>query len=105
MLEGLGYETRLAGHAADALALIGTGVRIDAMFTDVVMPGDMNGMQLADHVQRRHPGIAVVLASGYSETATEWLGRATAELLSKPYRIDDLAAALGRALERLPAAE
>lgn len=71
---------------------------VDVVFSDVVMPGDMNGVQLAQTIRRSHPHLAVVLATGYSETLAQWQGEAVAEVLSKPYRLDDLVAALERAL-------
>jgi CheY-like chemotaxis protein len=98
MLEGLGYTTRRAANAAEALALIGSGERVDAVFSDVVMPGPMNGVQLASALRLSHPQLAIVLATGYSEVLAEWNGRAVAEVLGKPYRLDELAAALERAL-------
>ncbi len=67
------------------------------MFSDVVMPGEMNGVQLAGALRLRHPRIAVLLATGYSEVLADWSGQAVAEVLGKPYRLDDLAAALERA--------
>jgi DNA-binding NtrC family response regulator len=104
MLEELGYATRHAGNAADALDLLGNGERVDAVFSDVVMPGDVDGVQLAGIVRRRHPHLAVVLATGYSEVLAEWQGRTDAEVLGKPYRLDDLAAALRRAFAAADAA-
>jgi CheY-like chemotaxis protein len=98
MLEGLGYTTRRAANAAEALALMGIGERVDAVFSDVVMPGPMNGVQLASALRLSHPHLAIVLATGYSEVLAEWNGRAVAEVLGKPYRLDELAAALERAL-------
>jgi PAS domain S-box-containing protein len=98
MLEGLGYATRCAANAAEALEVLGSGERVDAVFSDVMMPGPMNGVQLADSLQLSHPHLAVVLATGYSEVLAEWQGRAAAEVLGKPYRLDELAAALERAL-------
>jgi PAS domain S-box-containing protein len=98
MLEGLGYATRNAGNAAEALALLDAdGAGVDAVFSDVVMPGEMSGVQLAGALRMRHPRIAVLLATGYSEVLADWSGQAVAEVLGKPYRLDDLAAALERA--------
>jgi DNA-binding LytR/AlgR family response regulator len=71
---------------------------VDAVFSDVVMPGPMNGVQLASALRLSHPHLAIVLATGYSEVLAEWNGRAVAEVLGKPYRLDELAAALERAL-------
>lgn len=55
-------------------------------------------MELASALRLRFPHVAVLLATGYSEVLAEWNGRAVAEVLSKPYRLEDLAAALERAL-------
>ncbi len=98
MLEGLGYTTRRATNAADALILLAEDETIDAVFSDVVMPGEMDGVQLASTLRLGHPHLAIVLATGYSQVLAEWRGKAVAEVLSKPYRLDDLAAALERAL-------
>jgi len=97
MLEGLGYVTRRAADAGKALALLGSGEQVHAVFSDVVMPGAVNGVQLASVLRVQFPQIAVVLATGYSEVLTEWNGQAVAEVLGKPYRLDELAAALERA--------
>ena len=98
MLEGLGYSTRIAANAAAALAVLEGGVPVDAVFSDVVMPGEMDGIAFARMVRRRHPGIALVLATGYSEAMGQAGNRALAEVLGKPYRLHDLALALERAL-------
>ncbi|MFC7540422.1 PAS domain S-box protein [Siccirubricoccus deserti] len=98
MLEELGYTTRRATNAGDALSLLAEDATIHAVFSDVVMPGEMDGVQLASALRLRHPRLAIVLATGYSQVLAEWQGKAVAEVLSKPYRLDDLAAALERAL-------
>jgi PAS domain S-box-containing protein len=98
MLEGLGYVTRRAVNAAEALSVLEQDLTVDVVFSDVVMPGDMNGVQLAQTVRGRHSRLAVVLATGYSATLAEGRGEAVAEVLSKPYRLDDVVAALERAL-------
>jgi CheY-like chemotaxis protein len=98
MLEGLGYATRTAANAAEALALLDdAGEAVDAVFSDVVMPGEMNGARLAAALRRHRPRLALVLATGYSQALADWDGLAVAEVLGKPYCIDDLAAALDRA--------
>ena len=74
MLKELGYTTRCAANADQALALLDAGEQVNAVFTDVVMPGEMNGLQLANIVRVRYPDIAIVLASGYSEAEAEWSG-------------------------------
>ncbi|ONG48481.1 hypothetical protein BKE38_21785 [Pseudoroseomonas deserti] len=97
LLQGLGYATRRAGNAAAALALLEADAAIDAVFSDVVMPGEMDGLQLAARLRRDFPHLALLLASGYSEVLAEHDGPAAAEVLGKPYHLDELAAALDRA--------
>jgi DNA-binding NtrC family response regulator len=99
MLESQGYATRYAANAADALALLDAGEVVSAVFSDVVMPGTMNGVQLASTLRVRYPHLAVVLATGYSQLLAEWKGPPVAEVLNKPYRLNDLTAALKRAFE------
>lgn len=98
MLEGLGYSTRIVANAAAALAVLEGDGPVDAVFSDVVMPGEMDGIALARRVRRRHPGIGLVLATGYSEAMGQAGNRTLAEVLGKPYRLNDLAEALERAL-------
>jgi PAS domain S-box-containing protein len=97
LLETLGYATLRAANAEEALTLLTNDDDVNAVFSDVVMPGPMNGVQLASTLRLRYPHLAVVLASGYSDVLVDWKGQAVAEVLSKPYRLDDLAAALERA--------
>ncbi len=97
MVRDLGYTYVRAAQAADALRLLEQGERFDLVFSDMVMPGDMDGLALAKAVRDRHPGLPVVLTTGFSEAAAA----ATAErfrLLSKPYGIDALATVLGESL-------
>lgn len=95
-LHGLGYETIEAENADAALALVDQGERFGLMFSDVVMPGSMNGIALADAVLQRRPDLKVLLASGYPGGSGEFSGRAPERfrLLSKPYRQADLAEAI-----------
>ncbi|MEE4152872.1 MAG: PAS domain S-box protein [Erythrobacter sp.] len=99
VLERLGYETRTAHDGKAALAIIEAGHRFDLLFTDVIMPGGMNGKQLADEIKRRSPEVRVLFTSGYPAAAFDQLGieeiRETF-LLRKPYRIAELEAAIAR---------
>ncbi|HZF75954.1 MAG TPA: PAS domain-containing protein [Acetobacteraceae bacterium] len=97
LLEELGYRTLHALDAEEALAMLGADPRgIDAVFSDIVMPGRMGGMELAAVVRRAYPHVAVLLATGYSALlATEGAPEGV-EVLTKPYRLDHLAAALAR---------
>ncbi|MEG2963288.1 MAG: hybrid sensor histidine kinase/response regulator, partial [Janthinobacterium sp.] len=76
-----------------ALALLGTGVAIDLLFTDVVMPGPVSSKELARQARLLLPDLAVLFTSGYTHNAIMQGGRLDpgVELLSKPYRREDLA--------------
>jgi len=101
-LRSLGYATLAAQNAVVALALIDRGAPFDLLFTDVIMPGGMNGRQLADAVAKRRPGVKVLFTSGYTENAIIHHGRLDpgVALLAKPYRKRDLAQAIREALRR-----
>jgi signal transduction histidine kinase len=96
----LGYHTLAASNAAEALATINGPERIDLLFTDVIMPGAMNGRQLAIEAQTRRPGLKVLYTSGYTENAIVHHGRLDAGvlLLPKPYLGSDLARMIRTAL-------
>nr|WP_201724174.1 PAS domain S-box protein [Bradyrhizobium centrolobii] len=100
-LHSLGYVTLQAANAAEALAIVATGKPFDLLFTDVIMPGKMNGRQLADELQKTRPDLKVVYTSGYTENAIIHHGRLDSGvlLLAKPYRKSDLARILRKALE------
>ena len=88
----LGYRTLTATQASEALARLRGPERIDILFSDVVMPGGMNGVQLSVEARRLRPGLRVLLTSGYTGTALDDQGvPADLPLLSKPYQRDELA--------------
>ncbi|MEQ8842693.1 MAG: PAS domain-containing protein [Acidimicrobiales bacterium] len=93
VLGSYGYRVSTAGDGHDALAMLESDDRVDLLFTDVVMPGGLNGRELADEATARHPHLRVLFTSGYTANAIDRQGRldADAELLSKPYRHEDLA--------------
>jgi signal transduction histidine kinase/DNA-binding response OmpR family regulator len=92
-LSGLGYVVLKANDGDSALALLKSGMPIDLLFTDVVMPGAVRSPELAEYAKRLHPEIAVLFTSGYTQNAIVHGGRLDpgVELISKPYRRDDLA--------------
>jgi CheY-like chemotaxis protein len=92
-LGGLGYRTLVASDGAAALALVDQGAEFDLLFTDVIMPGGINGRQLADAVAARRPGMKVLYTSGYTDDAIVHEGHLDpgVALLRKPYRKADLA--------------
>jgi PAS domain S-box-containing protein len=91
-LSSLGYQVIEAHDAQQALVVLRSDAHVDLMFTDVVMPGK-SGRQLADEAARIRPGLKILYASGYTESAIVHHGRLDAgvSLLSKPYRRDQLA--------------
>ena len=97
MLRQLGHSPTRVATAAAALGALADDRPVDILFTDVMMPGGMDGLALAREVRRRRPGLPVLLTTGY-------IGRGADEaplglpVLRKPYRIEDLAAALKAAL-------
>jgi CheY-like chemotaxis protein len=95
-----GYRTLAAGNSAEALAIIDGSERIDLLFTDVIIPGGMNGRQLAIEALKRRPELKVLYTSGYTENAIVHHGRLDAGvlLLPKPYLSSDLARRIRTAL-------
>jgi PAS domain S-box-containing protein len=99
-IKSLGYVALEAGNAAEALVIIDADKDIDLLFTDVIMPGNMNGRQLADEAARRRPDLKTLFTSGYTENAIVHHGRLDSGvlLLAKPYRKSELAKMLRTAL-------
>ena len=99
-LHSLGYATLDAANAAEALALARAGNEFDLLFTDVIMPGTMNGRHLASELQKCKPGMKVLFTSGYTENAIIHHGRLDSGvlLLAKPYRKSDMAIMIRKAL-------
>ena len=90
-LTELGYKTLTANNAAAALECLRGRDRIDILFSDVVMPGGMNGVQLSAEARRVRPGLRVLLTSGYIGGVGEGELPHDVPLLSKPYQREDLA--------------
>jgi signal transduction histidine kinase/CheY-like chemotaxis protein len=99
-LTALGYNVLTARDADEALIVFDrVEGRIDLLFTDLVMPGSMNGLALADAVRERLPGIGVLLTTGYNDDLlTAGKASAGADVLGKPYRRSELADRIGAAL-------
>jgi len=99
-IRGLGYTTLDAANAREALDIIDNNERIDLLFTDVIMPGPMNGRHLVDEALKRRPGLKTLFTSGYTENAIVHHGRLDSGvlLLAKPYRKSDLARMIRQAL-------
>jgi CheY-like chemotaxis protein len=93
LLDSLGYSVVAAVDGADALQKLRTNTHVDILFTDIVMPGGINGWELADLARQLRPGLPVLLTSGYALETLAKHGRlrAGAVVLTKPYRKADLA--------------
>jgi PAS domain S-box-containing protein len=97
MLGELGFEATIAHSAKEALDRLAGGEKPHLVFTDVVMPGGISGIELAKKVRDRFPELPILLTTGYSEQVS---GRHGFPVLQKPYELDSLAGALGKILKQ-----
>jgi len=96
LLEQLGYRTTAVENAREALELLELQWSVSLVLTDVVIPGDYDGLILAREIRARFPEVPIVLATGFAklfDSAPEF------PVLRKPYQIGDLARAIREALE------
>ncbi len=93
MLRDMGYTCMHAANGAEALQMLKSGAKIDLLFTDVIMPGEVKSRDLANQAQALYPNLPVLFTSGYTENAIVHHGRLDegVHLLSKPYQREDLA--------------
>ena len=100
MLGALGYKVLKAEDGESALAVLHSGAQIDLLFTDVIMPGPVSSTDMARQARELQPDIAVLFTSGYAQDVIVHEGRLDAgvELLSKPYRREELARKLRHVL-------
>ena len=96
-LEQLGYQVRHVDSAWAGLDLLDSERGIDLVFSDILMPGGMNGLELAEAVRRKYPNLPVLLTTGYSSSAQDALRRGF-EVLQKPYDLAALERGLRQAL-------
>lgn len=91
----MGYEVMTASSGQDAVNLLASGA-VDILFTDVVMPNGINGIELAEYTRQHYPKIKVMLASGYPQPALKLDRHRLGDFafVSKPYRLSDLARSL-----------
>ncbi len=90
-----------AGNGTSALDFLRSGAKVDLLFTDVVMPGSLNGVQLAREAKRLRPDLKVLITSGYMDKAIEIEdeGLHDGAVLRKPYRPNELAGIVRRLLD------
>ena len=97
MLDELGFECTVAHSAKEALERLAGGEKPKLVFTDIVMPGGLSGIELARKVRDRFPELPILLTTGYSEQVG---GSHGFPVLQKPYEMTSLATALGNVLKR-----
>ncbi len=101
-IRDLGYETSEAPHGDAAYEMLSDGLDVDVVFSDLVMPGDINGYDLAELIKQEFPHVQVLLTSGYaSDVVTGSISGADSfDILHKPYRQSELATRLYALLEK-----
>ena len=103
MLESIGFVVHHEKSATAALDALSTGRRVDIVFSDVMMPGGMNGVELAREIRKRRPDLPVILTTGYIEAARAAMTEGL-EVLVKPYPLQRLARTLNTHLLKHAAA-
>ena len=88
LFEQLGYATIYRDSAEEALSLLADGAKIDLVFSDIVMPGAIDGVGLAREIRSRYPNLPVVLTTGYSDAAQA--APSELRILRKPFDTDTL---------------
>ncbi len=89
LLEHCGYSVKVVDCAGSALTLMHSGEKVDLLFSDIMMPGGMNGMELAQEVRRCFPEISILLTTGYNGAISNADARGV-KILAKPYRESEL---------------
>jgi len=101
LLVDAGFVVHTARDAAEALAMMEAGLGFDLLFTDIVMPGDLDGVGLAAEVARLRPGTPILLTTGWADRAEDQAKqRPELELIAKPYRQTDLVRKIRLLLDR-----
>jgi two-component system, NtrC family, sensor kinase len=96
-LEEIGFQVTHVADARAALAALSAGAPFELVFSDIVMPGDLNGVDLARILRREHPSLPVLLATGYSTVAQSAMDEGFT-ILRKPYDTAELSACLNKIL-------
>lgn len=98
-LDQAGFSVLLATNAEEALSVLESESRVDAVFSDIIMPGRLNGIELARTIQDRYPHIKVILATGYTDQHVKQHG---VKLIGKPYETSEVVQLLQEAVEGEP---
>lgn len=101
LLVDAGFVVHAAGDAAEALGMMEAGLAFDLLFTDIVMPDDLDGVGLSAEVARLRPGTPILLTTGWADRARDHAGqRPERDLIAKPYRQTDLVRKIRLLLDR-----
>jgi two-component system NtrC family sensor kinase len=100
-LEEIGFQVTHVADARSALAALSPGAKFELVFSDIVMPGDLNGVDLARILRKEHPSLPVLLATGYSTVAQSAMNEGFT-ILRKPYDTAELSACINRTLGVAP---
>jgi PAS domain S-box-containing protein len=82
-------DTKVVHRASAVLDILQAGQKIDLVFSDIMMPDGMDGLELAEVMKKRYPGIPILLTSGYSEMTAQAVSKGF-QIISKPYRMEEL---------------
>jgi DNA-binding response OmpR family regulator len=99
VLRGCGFTVKLANRAQVALDFLRGGERVDLIFSDIKMPDGMDGIELAETVRTRFPGIPVLLTTGYADAANNAVSKGL-KIIQKPFRQDELLRSIDSILEK-----
>jgi CheY-like chemotaxis protein len=98
-LRNRGFSVLSVPNAEVALQILMEQVKFDLLFTDIVMPGLMDGFELADRAKRLQPELRILYATGFSHVSRRSADQLHGKLIHKPYRPDDLALEITQALK------
>ncbi len=96
-----GFSVLSVPNAEVALQILKERVRFDLLFTDIVMPGTIDGFELADRAKRLQPDLKILYATGFAHVSRRPADKLHGKLIQKPYRADELASEVRQALEGL----
>jgi PAS domain S-box-containing protein len=99
VLEMDGHVVRSAASGEQALELLRQGLRVDLLFTDVIMPGGMNGLELVEQARALRRGLPVLVTTGYMDELPQGGRGGGLDILAKPYRHEDLLERVRKGLE------
>jgi PAS domain S-box-containing protein len=100
VLQMEGYAVQSAGSGEQAMEVLRQGARADLLFTDVIMPGGINGLELVEQARTLRPGLPVLVTTGYMDELPQGGRSGGLEILAKPYRQEDLLEKVRQALEK-----